>query len=332
MMRYLKPYYIIAVLIGGWIIWFNIQGNKKAEEFYGFAENRDTEINFNYPVVVKKIHITEGQKVKEGDLLFQLQRVQPREELAEESYRITELRAEAEVWRSKKVGDLKIKKAEYQLSRQTLENKMDELSRELSYKKSLYGGIQSLEKTTLDFSSMEKEIEDLQQQKNMLDSLYLLERENIEEELKIGKNPYIAEIQRMEARMDFDESQLIQNIEIRAPFEGLVGNIQCKEEEHLPSFKVLMNFYEPNPSMVKGYIHEDLILKVKVDDQLMIGSTNNQEILIQGKVTGLGSRVVEIPSRLRKIPDLKTYGREVLISIPSDNTLIQKEKVIIEVL
>lgn len=332
MMRYFKPYYIVAVLIGGWIIWYNIQGNKKAEEFYGFAENRDTEINFNYPVVVKRIHITEGQKVKKGDPLFHLQRVQPREELAEESYRIAELRAEAEVWRSKKIGDLKIKKAEYQLALQDLEDKKDELSRELNYKKKLYGRIQSLEETTLDYSSIEKEIEDLQKKKNMLDSIYLQEKENIEEELKIGKNPYIAEIQRMEAKMNFDESQLVQDIEIHAPFEGLVGNIQCKEEEHIPSYKVLMNLYEPNPSLVKGYIHEDLILKVKVDDQLMIMSSNNPEIFFRGIVTGLGSRVIEIPSRLRKIPELKTYGREVLISIPSDNTLIQKEKVVIEVL
>ena len=49
-------------------------------------------------------------------------------------------------------------------------------------------------------------------------------------------------------------------------------------------------------------------------------------------ITGLGSRIVEIPDRLRKNPDLKTYGREVLISIPPTNFFLQKEKVILNLL
>ncbi len=332
MMKYLRPYYIIALLVGGWIIWFNATGSNQAEEFFGFAENRDTEVNFNYPVVVKKIHITEGQQVMNGELLFDLQRREPREEMAEESFRISELRAESEAWRSEKKGDLKVKEAEYQIAQQSINDKIDELSRELEYKKRLYTGINSLKDVPLDFTTIENEIDDLHQQKSMLDSLHTLEKNNIEQELRLGSNPFIAEIRRMEARMLYDEERLIQDIEIRAPFDGLVGNIQCKEEEHIPSFKALMNFYEPNPSMVKGFIHEDLILKVKVGDRLTIRSITNIDISIDGTVTGLGSRVVEIPVRLRKIPELKTYGREVLISVPPSNTLIQKEKVVIEVL
>jgi hypothetical protein len=46
----------------------------------------------------------------------------------------------------------------------------------------------------------------------------------------------------------------------------------------------------------------------------------------------LGSRIVEIPERLRKNPDLKTYGREVLIAIPPSNLFLQKEKVILNLL
>jgi multidrug resistance efflux pump len=332
MMKYLRPYYIIALLVGGWIIWFNARGNSQAEEFYGFAENRDTEVNFNYPVVVKHIHVTEGEEIQEGALLFHLQRVQAQEELAEESFRISELKAESKAWRAEKAGALKIKEAEYQMELKSIDDKIDEISRELAYKKKIYSGINSLSGVPLDFSSMENEITDLKQQKKMLDSLFFIQRNTLEEEMKLGADPYNAEIQRMEARMTFDEAHQVQEIEIRAPFTGLVGNIQCKEEEHIPSFKTLMNFYEPNPTMVKGFIHEDLILKVKVGDILSIRSTTNPEIEIKGTVSGMGSRIIEIPSRLRKIPELKTYGREVLISIPESNSLIQKEKVIIEVL
>ena len=331
MMKLLKPYYIISILVGGWILWYSATGNTQAEEFYGFAENRDTEINFNYPVVVKEIHISEGENINQGDLLFQLQRIQPKEEYAGESYRISELRAESNIWKTEKEGSLRELIAEYDIDRQSILDKITSKSEELKYKKSLYEGVKSLNEVNLDYSSLENELLQLNQQKNLLDSLFIQQKSNLENELRFGTSPFREEIKRLEARMKFEEEQMVQDIEIHAPFNGLVGNIQCKEEEHIPSFKTLMNFYEPNPSMVKGFIHEDLILKVRIGDVLTIRSTSDPNLIIKGSVSGLGSRVVEIPSRLRKIPDLKTYGREVLISIPEENNLIQKEKVVIEV-
>jgi hypothetical protein len=46
---------------------------------------------------------------------------------------------------------------------------------------------------------------------------------------------------------------------------------------------------------------------------------------LPGRVSGLGQCVVEIPERLRKIPELKTYGREVLIEIPHDNSFCKRK-------
>jgi hypothetical protein len=49
-----------------------------------------------------------------------------------------------------------------------------------------------------------------------------------------------------------------------------------------------------------------------------------------GVISGLGHRIIEIPERLRKIPELRTYGREVLIEIPNNNHFLQKEKVLLQ--
>jgi len=118
-------------------------------------------------------------------------------------------------------------------------------------------------------------------------------------------------------------------LDILAPSDGLIGNIPCKEGENFPSFKTFINFYERNPTIVKGFVHESLILQVKVGDSLLVSSTLHPEQHITGIVTGLGSRIVEIPERLRKMPDIKTYGREVLIAIPAENNFLQKEKVML---
>ena len=103
--------------------------------------------------------------------------------------------------------------------------------------------------------------------------------------------------------------------------------MHCKEAENISSFKTLISFYEPNPSQVKGYLHEEMIVEVNVNDSLLVRSLNQEENKYFGVVKGLGSRIVEIPERMRRIPEIKTYGREVLIEIPLDNKLLQKEKV-----
>jgi hypothetical protein len=70
-------------------------------------------------------------------------------------------------------------------------------------------------------------------------------------------------------------------------------------------------------------------MKVNVSqgDKFTVTSLKDKTMTYSGSVVGLGSRIVEIPSRLRKIPELKIYGREVIIEITKENSFLQKEKV-----
>ncbi len=103
-----------------------------------------------------------------------------------------------------------------------------------------------------------------------------------------------------------------------------------KEEIFSASFNTLITFYEENPTLVKAYVHENMILQVNEGDTLEVFSSLHPDHRCLGVVTGLGSRIVEIPERLRKLPEVKTYGREVLVSIPRDNHFLQKEKVVLD--
>ena len=72
-----------------------------------------------------------------------------------------------------------------------------------------------------------------------------------------------------------------------------------------------------------------LFPEVNVGDNLEVVSSLHPDNGVGGTIIGLGTRIVEIPERLRKIPDFKTYGREVLIRIPPVNPFLQKEKVML---
>ena len=236
-MKYFQPYYFLAILVGIGIFWYNAQNRSQAAIFYGFAENKDTEVNFNYPVIVQDIFVTEGQRVSKGDLLFHLQRIQPKQQLADEDFKISELRAESYAWKSGKQGDLQLLEAKYKIDKQDIEAKINKIQDEINYKKRLYSDLSTLKDASIDFISMEKELSSLENEKHLTDSLYFQERTNIIREIEVGVNPFQVEINRLDAKKKFDADQQVQDIEIRAPFDGLVGNINCKEAEHIPSFR-----------------------------------------------------------------------------------------------
>jgi len=326
----LQPYYLLALLAGGSIFWFDAQQREAVTTFSGFAENLETEINFNHPVIVQAIAVKEGQFVKEGAPLLHVQRLQLDDDMASEEYQIAELRAESAAWRAKKQGDLGVLEARHRLQDRELISEMEELETEIAQKKKLFGRLSTLQDVPQTFTALESELQALRVEKQLRDSLYQQERANLLEEVRLGEAPYRSEIERLEARKAFDEAQRVIDIEIKAPFDGLVGNISCKKGEHIRSYSTLMTFYAPNPTLAKGFVYEDQLANVAMGDPFLIRSAVDPTQTCEGVVTGLGSRVVEIPTRLRKVPEMKIYGREVVVSIPAENPFIQREKVIME--
>ena len=168
-------------------------------------------------------------------------------------------------------------------------------------------------------------------EKAMINESYDVEIDLLNNELANINAPQKVELKKMQQEQDFYKGEQ-EKLSIHAPKDGLIGNIHCLEGENKSSFSTLITFYERNPTLVKGYVHENLIVHVEVGDTLEVSSSLHPEHKRHGVVAGLGSRIVEVPERLRKIPELKTYGREVLIQIPPDNPFLQKEKVVLNFL
>lgn len=295
--------------------------------FYGFAESRITEINYNYAVVVDKILVKPGQKVKAGQVIMNLSRRKSKETLADQGFQIAQLKAEETLWQQKKENEIEELTISHRARMAQIEREIIRTEKELAYKKSLMEDLQSIEPQEASFKPLEDLLANYQQEKVELSQMYEIKMKGLTEELSLGKNPYTEQIRRYAAERQFDESQENIPIQVIAPSDGLIGNISCKEEEHIPAYSTLLTFYEPHSGIIEGYVHEDLTLQVEIGQEYTISSLKDETISIPGKVIGLGSRIVEIPSRLRKIEAIKAYGREVLIEISTDNSFLQSEKV-----
>ena len=299
--------------------------------FYGFAENKQTEISHNRSVLVSKIHVKNGQEIKKGDLLL---------DVYDEGidFKIGELEIEKTavvVNNQSKIIEVKNKISQIQTSRNAniaeLKSDILKLEKEIAHNKSLYEGLKTIQKNQENYQSPDN-VKLAYLKESLLNVKLTLEREINEQKLLLTRITKPGQLKTKSIDAELNHFKMIEeHLSIYAPFDGLVGTISCKEGENISSYSSLLDLYKHNPTQVKGFVHESMILEVAIGDELEVASTLHPEIKVVGEVIGLGSRIVEIPERLRKMADFKTYGREVVIEIPENNRFLQKEKVLLNI-
>lgn len=308
----------------------NAKLGKASAFFYGFAENKETELSHDQPVLIHKILVTPGQKVKKGQLLMEVKQSSIDLKIDNASLDLERLQTIALQEKQKLVDRMEQLKVKRSTKVSALTAEIHTLEATINYNQNLLEGLKSIDTESIDPTNTPNAIK-LQTLKESL----RLTTEPIDTELAQLEKKLVAilkpaQVQRQKLQGEIDFYKIEQSkLDIVAPSNGLIGNILCKEGENISAFSKMINFYEPMPTMVKGFVHESLILQVKEGDSLIVSSSLHPAQKIKGKIIGLGSRIVEIPERLRKIPDFKTYGREVLIRIPSNNPFLQKEKVML---
>jgi multidrug resistance efflux pump len=322
--------YIVAAFAGIILVLsFSLKINNTVT-FYGFAENKETQINMENPIEVSRIHVTTGQKVKKGDILLDVFSSILPVKINEATYSIEELKTRYSMWKSDLDG--RITESSILLNEKTseIEFQIAQYHAQLDKNKKLASNLKSIDLSNTEKSDIKSpillKIEALKEELKYSRNIITTQINNLKRERFAETNPMLSRIKILEKELDYYTTKKEKET-IVAPTDGLIGNIHCKEDEKISSFTPLVTFYEESPTLVIGYIHEDLLLKVNLQDVVTVFSTSRPEIHNTGIIKTLGSRIVEIPPRIRKIKELKTFGREVIIEIPPDNPFLQKEKV-----
>lgn len=109
--------------------------------FLGIADSKELQINFEYPVEIKRIHVIPGQNVAKGDLLLELDQSELNTKLRDVDFRINRLQSEMTLRRQ--IGRIipKNTKAKEQFV-DTMQSELNDLTKEKDYliakKKNLY--------------------------------------------------------------------------------------------------------------------------------------------------------------------------------------------------
>ncbi len=331
-MKKINFHFLSIFLIILSLVIFNLKYGNETFVFFGFAKNKETEIRLEHPVVVNKIYVTSGKKVTKGALLLKVTRSELKLEKSDIKHEIARLESEYQIWKT----GLETMKSKLKAEKRAITNDINSQIRQfesgIEINKNLIKDLKSIRPAMDEEGLSPNKIkiaglkEELKLHLNSLNSeIYRLRKE-----IKAPKNPLKIQIAQLKEELEFNHQETEQ-LSIYAPSDGVVGSIFCKVGEQFSSFSNLITFYEENPNVIKGYVLETLMLHVKEGDSIWVNSAVNSLSTCRGKVIGLGSRVVEIPERLRKNPDFKTYGREIVIAIPLTNSFLQNEKVVLKI-
>ena len=296
--------------------------------FYGYTENKETQINVDQSSVVQHIFVSPGQIVKKGQLLIELNKSNIDKDITNMDLALEELKYKSALNVSELMTSMEKIETEKKQKISALSNEISEEESRLAYNKALVKEVLTSSPPSTKIvlpaeakiASLKKELADneLAYDKLLLSYKNLISKTSPTKALSAtivnNKNFLLAEKEKLK---------------IYAPFDGIVGNINCKEFEFVPSHSTLISFYELHPSSVVAYIHESLSLSINVGDSISVQSSLHSDHLSKGVVVGKGHRIVEIPERLRKLPEYKTYGMEVFISLDKENRFLQKEVVLL---
>lgn len=327
-------YYAVLVVVLAFILTITIKSKSNVIYFQGIAEQKETSINWQAPVEIKRILVTEGESIDIGQLLVELDSQELRLKINHISYQLEQLKTQKGIDKATtraKINQLKaLKRARITENK----NKIRQLEKQYDINQSLALGTSYTDRddtTDQTINPIELQIKSLRQGLTTAVAPLTIQIELLQSMLAASENPLDAQIQRLSNELTLLRLQK-NKLNIYAPISGIIGSIYCKPGEKMNSFEPILSLHTQNPSQVKGYIPENVSMLVSPGMEVNIRSVANSNHHVTGRVSGLGTRIVEFPVRLRKHVSDFLWGREVIIQLPQENNLLLGEKVLIEVM
>lgn len=317
----------ILSIVGIIVLGFLYQGTNVI--FSGVAEATETTVSVQSAVEVVTVHVVVGQEIKDGDTLVELSR-------SDLVLRMNEVKRELDALEGR--GSL---------SSATIDQKVAEVKADLATKKNMLlfeiEKMKSEYQKNLEMASKLKSLSSGTVAKVDSNDAMIMRIRNLEQELKMVEENANAQIgilrgskglQKTSSESEAEglrrELELLKkeqdDLVIISKGNWVVASVNIRDGEKVSSFSPMITLTRKSPSLIRGYIHESMYKKMKVGAKVNVISQADGKKL-DGEIIGLSSRIVEFPVRLRKVPEVIVYGREVIIRIPEDNALLLGEMV-----
>lgn len=300
---------------------------QSVNSFFGIAESEPRSLNFDHDIAVREVFVKTGDLVKKGDTLATFYRA----ELDEQSL---ENWSELRLTETERAAEFSILEKEKELVRTRLSADARELQAEISllitedslntlFRGSVYSDLKPAgNKMVADkIAARRKQIDDLQ--KNAAEEIRILESK----QAALGA---VASVRNESTRAAQKQLESEKNrLFLVAPIDGYVETVLVARNALVEAFTELMKINPQSPNTVIGFIHEASDAPLAVGQEVELVSFNRPEVKCSGRITSINPKMTELPLRLRKFIEMRSWGREVFIGLPQDNRFYISEKITI---
>ena len=289
-------------------------------------------VSYHKAVKIIEIYVIAGQTVKPGDVLVKVERPDLMLDVEKKNSEIERL----ELNRTLTVSKFESKKQELLVEKDSKLRKIigdiDQLNIVVTNSKQLSNQFGNLTGYTDTLGKQGASYYDIQldgliKEKEYIQKQYDLEMHSVSqlfvEEIK-GYVIIEGQLKKELEALLIEERQLIKTAEI----DGTIGSIFVQDGELLSPYTTILSIYESNPSIIKAVMNEGYKYEIEVGKMVQVESTNRR-YSIEGKITEVGARIIEYPSRLKTNQNIPMWGQELFIKIPEDNKFLNGERVFV---
>ncbi len=323
----MKKLYGIWILAIAVLVYLSVTYNSTDTIFYGICDSKEMEISLERSVMIDSVYVVTGELVKKGQVLVKLSSKQLEMDIAQKENRISELKVQKMAGTkdiNSKIDQLRQEKLiELNEIDQNIKLLQERYDRNVSFAielKSINLGTKADKKGLI-----YKEIESLKDTRIFTEKNYNIQIAQLKNAMVKGYDPNQTLIDNIQQELNELLKQK-NSLNIYSSINGIIGSVNYKTQSTVAPYTTIMTLSKKSPSYVKGFIHENVYNKVFVGDEVIVKSTA-QNYSTTGKIVGVGSRIIEFPERLRKAPELRIWGREVVIKIEETNNFLLGEKV-----
>jgi hypothetical protein len=303
--------------------------NTSQTTIFGTADTQGQILNFEHPVVVKKIYVRAGSKVRKGDTLMLLQR--------------PELEREATL----KNNEIQVTNAEKQSRVKDTDKEIVQLRSTFMLKTNdLRSQIQLLEAEEKAQAALRKIVNNGKPDNTK--SLMVEKINGLKAAMHVEEQRFDAQMQELQqakaaASVVFTSKENTTNQEISfiqqakgklvllAPMSGFVEVVFAFDNQIVPQYNQLLKINPQKPNTIKGFLPESVDINYRLGDTVLVHSARRPNVKAKAILIGSNPQVIELPTRLRKLQSASSWGRELYISLLPDNDFFIGEKIIVKV-
>lgn len=322
---------LFACVLTGAVWIMNDLQSQSTQTFFGTAETDSRVVNLEFPGVVQQVFVEPGAKVRQGDTLAVLVRTEFDREALEFTGEMKQIAAELDAENRALDREQEELLDKYATQISELKTEIKVLQTESDVQENLKAALSGSEKE----AGGENNIPNVRKAQiaAMEETILQLERQTREEIKQFDKqrlsnqSVHDARVSYLRRSVEYIASERDKMV-LLAAIDGYVELVLVRKNQIVQGFTELFRITALQPVKVVCYLHEsEADVMVPRGDTVELSSTARPEIICQGVVTGSTSRLVELPTRLRKFAEIITWGREMFIQLPETNQFYVGEKI-----